>query len=193
MPKTSIKEKTKSSKSTKKASEPKLGKPDQRTTARQLGLKGGEQPQVMLGGVSSLPLPGPEVPCRVKSTLAIYPNIISNAFYEVDPTDGNIWIQFTLNPKHQIFTTAPRSCPNSFEGLVFLTESSSNVCAISNFFYFGNPITSIQLKVAPCSFTQPLTLGFRIKFEENFNATHKENPKKKDGTAMVGGGQVVLK
>ncbi|HMG73335.1 MAG TPA: hypothetical protein VK582_07530 [Pyrinomonadaceae bacterium] len=189
MPQRSKKKITKSSKSTKIAGESKSSKSGKRTIINQLGLKGGEQPQVMLGGTN----PPLELACRAKSNLAIYPNIFSDEGFEIDPEDGNIWIGLTLNSNHQIFTTAPRSCPNSFEGLGFLAQSSSNICAISDFFYFGNPITFIAVKVAPCSLTAPLTLGFRIKFEQNFNITRRENPRKKDGTATFGNGQISLK
>jgi hypothetical protein len=119
------------------------------------------------------------ITCRPKSTLNI-DAIIKRVDTDTDPTDGRLRLTFVINDPHAIFFNVPNCNPDAF---VYIPQNSSNIASIGGPEYLGTPIKKIRvkifspnpLKVIPI----PFTLGFRLRFEENFNLTQQFNPKKK--------------
>jgi hypothetical protein len=148
-------------------------------------------------GVSAAPRSASIVPattsCRPTTQLSYSPGIFSDVTAFINALDGNIVLQYTVNSHHQVrLGVNIPSCPNNYDGYYLRTDLSSNLCAINGPQYVLNT-GQIQLEVFPCDPTKNIVVGFRFKYEENYNVTFQNNPRKLTAQTTIYSGTSVKK
>ena len=87
----------------------------------------------------------------------------------------------TLNTANRLDIGVPvAGC--SQDGIVFVAKQGSNVLAVAPPEYTkdqNGKVTAVTLFFTRRNVEIPVTLGFRVKFEENVGGTNKKNPKRK--------------
>ena len=116
--------------------------------------------------------------CRPTTQLSLQPGVFTDVRAFINALDGNIVLQYTINSRHQLrLGTNIASCPNNYDGYYLRSDLSNNLCAVAGPQYV--PSTGqIQLEVFPCNPTKNIVVGFRFKFEEDYNVTFQDKPRK---------------
>jgi len=116
--------------------------------------------------------------CRPTTQLSYQPGVFSDVTAFINALDGNIVLQYTVNSRHQVRLGANiPSCPNNYDGYYLRSDLSSNLCAFAGPQYVINT-GQIQLEVFPCNPAKNIVVGFRFKFEEDFNVSYQDRPRK---------------
>jgi hypothetical protein len=116
--------------------------------------------------------------CRPTTQLSYQPGVFSDVTAFINALDGNIVLQYTVNSRHQVRLGANiPSCPNNYDGYYLRSDLSNNLCGVIGPQYVTNT-GQIQLEVFPCNPTKNIVVGFRFKFEEDYNVAFQDRPRK---------------